>query len=483
MINKQNKQKIVSVLCSVFCSAKLWLTIAFTLLCLISLPKYYIVPTDMYGEIIYKFNGYLFLSIAAICILISYPIFSFISDLKTKQNKSISDILLLCVFFILLFIPASKINTETYSNAEHRVLAAKAHFFGKNNHINNNFGKDFEKWFNDRFFSREILITCYNKITRTINKNYNSNRVIINTKDKWFFFKREIKEAYTIPEPIEFETVRGNLESFNSFCKDNNIKLYFVIVPNKSNIYREYIPFHNLAEQKTYGEELFEYFNEGKDLPFNLIYPAKEMLAAKKENNERLFFSSDNHLAPYGGYIVYKTVMQHIKKDFPNQKIAQLTDFDCVKSRSVSTNEDENYTVKDEEYLNLGFENDATLKDKSFLNYEYKYFYPKKDSNIKTTTYDDPYLLKSKTFNNNGQQNLLLLGSSFIEQPKMFFRYSFKNLDKIRLNTAYQKNFHLSRFEDYITQEKPDVLIVIISEFEAHDYIKSMYDESIELEP
>lgn len=483
MINKPNKQKVLSALCAVFCSARLWLTIAFTLLCLIFLSKYYINQIDFYGVMVYKINGYLFLSIATICILISYPIFSFICDLKTKQNKSISDILLLCVFFVLLFIPAHKINTKTYSDAENRVLAHKAELFDKNNHINNNFGKDFEKWFNDRFFSRGILISFYNKLTRLINKNYNTNRAIINTKDKWFFFKREIKETYTIPELSEFETIRDNLAKFNNFCEENNTKLYFVIVPNKSNIYREYIPFHNLASQKTYGEALFEYFNEGKELPFNIIYPEKELLAAKKENNERLFFSSDNHLAPYGGYVVYKTVMQQIKKNFPNQKIAQLTDFDCIKSRSVFTNEDENYTIGDEQYLNLGFENDATLKDNSFLNYEYKYFFPKKDSNIQTTTYDDPYLLKSKTVNSNGQQSLLLLGSSFSEQPKIFFRYSFKKLDKIRLNTAYEKNFHLSRFENYITQKKPDVVIVIISELEAHDYIKSMYDESIELEP
>lgn len=482
MINRQNIQKIISVLCSIFCSVRLWLTIVFTLAALIILSKYYIIPSNFYGVMVYKFNVYLLLSIIAICILISYPVFSFICDLKSKQYKRVSDILFLCVFFILLFIPASNINTETYSDNENRTLAHKAKFFDKNSQINNNFGKDFEKWFNDRFFSRDILISFYNKFIRMVNKNYNSTRVIINSKDKWFFFKREIKETYTIPEPIEFEIVRNNLAKFNAFCNENNIRLYFVVIPNKSNIYREYIPFHKLDNKKTYGEVLFDYYNKDKEYWYTLIYPEKEILDAKRTSSDRLFFSSDNHLTSFGGYIVYKSIMQQIKKDFPDIRITQLSDYDCIKSKSIFSYQDEDYMVTDE-HLELGFENDTSIKDESYLNYEYKYFYPKSSSTIKTITYDNQYLMKNKTYNNNGKYKLILMGSSFSEQPKIFFRNSFKYVDKIRLNTAYEKNFHLSRFEEYIKHEKPDVLVVIISEFEAHGYIKSMYDESVELEP
>lgn len=483
MINKQNIKKVISFLFTVLRSAKVILTIIFVILCLLFTSKYYIASVNFYGKIINKLNGYIFLSIATLSALISYPIFSFVCNFKTKQHKSINDILLLCIFFILLGIPASKIDKATHSATEDRKLATMANFFKQNNEINNNFGKDFEKWFNDRFFSRQILIYAYEKITQKINKNYNTNRVIINTKDKWFFFKREIKENYTIPNSEELDIIRNNLTVFTQFCNENNIKSYIVIIPNKSNIYREYIPFHNLDNQRTYGEVMFDYFNKGKNEDFVLLYPEKEFLEAKSQNTDRLFFSSDLHLTPFGGYIVYKAIMKEIKKDFEKLKIAELNDFDCVKSKTAFINVDENIIINEKTELDLGYENEVSIKDASFLDYEYQYFYPKKDSKIITTDYDHPYLAKSKTINPEGKYKILLLGTSFMEQPKVFFRYSFKNLDKVRINTAYEKNFHMTRFENYIKTEKPDVLVVLLNEFEAHQYIKSMYDETIELEP
>lgn len=76
----------------------------------------------------------------------------------------------------------------------------------------------------------------------------------------------------------------------------------------------------------------------------------------------------------------------------------------------------------------------------------------------------------------------MLLGSSFTEQTKLFFASTFKNTYKIRLNNLYEKNFHVSRFLEHIKNNRPDILIVIISESEIWEYISTMYDDTKELE-
>ena len=238
---------------------------------------------------------------------------------------------------------------------------------------------------------------------------------------------------------------------------------------------KEFVPSYNIKNKIPYGAYIAEFLNDATDFNAKFIYPLAAIQKAKITNNERIYFSSDNHMTPFGGYISYLSIMKEIKEDFPDMKIVDLNDFVVKKNKLVNINEEEtaDYTI--------GSENISSIAKNTVLDYEYSYYYPKKEP--KHFAYDDPHVFKSKSFNPDGKRKLLLIGSSAAEQPKIFFRQSFKSVDKIRLNTSYEKNFHLSRFERYIEKQKPDVLVVIISEFEARDYIKSMYDETVELEP
>ena len=463
------KTKVIPVLFSV----RLWLTLAVVTLAVMLCKKYFISEHVLYNITFYKIDYCILAIIIILTAALSYNVFSYICNFKSIEQKSNSDIILTCIFILLLFIPASHINNENITLSEKRALTKYPHLFIENN-LNKNFGKDFENWFNDRFFLRNYLIDLNTIIQKSINNIYKDRDVIVYQKSGWFFLNKEIKDTYKIPDYNALYTIKTNLNRFNDFCLNNKIKLYYVIIPEKANIYREYVLTENLKKHQTYADRVYKYLNSSNDVNFKYIYPKNELVKAKSLN-KLLYYKTDSHQTDFGGYIVYQLLMKEINKDFPQIKTAKLEDFSVKKCKLV------NYGEKEKDFY-LGNVNEMSLKDIKYMDYENEYYYPK-DNNIITEQYGDPYLLKNRTHNPLGKRKVILLGSSFVEKINLFIKSSFEYTDKIRLNTAYEKNFHVSRFEDYLIKEKPDVLIVVLNESELFDYISTMYNDKLELEP
>lgn len=393
-----------------------------------------------------------------------------------NYKTNIIDFLFVAIFFIFLFIPASNIDKTSVSNPERRTLHSFKPIISQNK-INSEFGKDFENWFNDRFYTRNFFIGLNKKIVNSTSKIYNDGKVIFDKNEGWFFYQREIDGTYKNPDENEFLLIKNNINKFNDFCRKNNVKMYFVIEPDKSNIYREKLPFYNFKNKQTYGEKLFYYLKNNPDKHFSVIYPENEVMQAKNISPQLLFFKTDNHQTETSGYVTYLAIIKEIKKDFPEIPIAKQSDFYVKKNKYVNLGEEgtEDFTI--------GNLNNISIEDEKYLDFDYDYFYPKKETGVVFKPYGDPYLLKNKAYSPKGKRKAILLGSSFMEKDYVFLRHSFKNTDKIRLNTGYEKNFHTNRFENYIKKEKPDILIICINESEIYGYVSSMYDNSIELEP
>ena len=110
--------------------------------------------------------------IAVLSFLLSYKLTSYLADFKTLNNASRMDIVFLFIFFILLFIPMSHIDTQSdKSEKENRVLAEYKPFI-KDKIINLDYGNDFEKWFNDRFYTRTVIVRLFFDVKYFLAKNY-----------------------------------------------------------------------------------------------------------------------------------------------------------------------------------------------------------------------------------------------------------------------------------------------------------------------
>lgn len=116
-----------------------------------------------------------------LCSLFAYKIVDYIADFSSIKHKSRIDIIFLTIFFIMLLIPFSHINKEDKSLSENRMLAKWKPLINQEGKLNYNFGKDFESWFNDRFNTREFLVSV-----KSIIPHKTTNKVIVGKK-RWLF--------------------------------------------------------------------------------------------------------------------------------------------------------------------------------------------------------------------------------------------------------------------------------------------------------
>lgn len=429
-------------------------------------------PFTVYLNI--HFNFCLFVIIAFFAYVFFYMIFSYIFKLKRFGHNPWHDILFVTAFFVVLLIPASKIDTGDVAQYENRPLAKFPVLYidGK---FNNAWGKEFEAYFNDRFLGREVLNTMYKSFENAFSTVYQNDKVIADKKNGVFTYKRAIKNLYRTVDNEELEKDKNSLVQFASFAKSNGVKkVYVLVIPDRTNIYREDIPYHNLAGFKTAGLQLKDYLEESKDLNFKYIYPYEELMNEKSLKTNELYYKTDAHQTDYGGYVSYLALMKEIQKDYPRLKTVSVDEFDIMKSFKIQSSEGPEFGV--------GNANKVSLNSKKYLKTEYTYYLPKKSSNLVLKSYGDPELNLSRAFYPKGEKKVMLLGSSYIEKIYIFLRQTFKYTDKVRINNSYEQNFHIYRFEKKIKEEKPDVLVVVLNESEALQYIETMYDDSKEVD-
>jgi len=275
----------------------------------------------------FDFDIRIIIIILVLGFLLTYKLADYIADFKTIEGKSRADIIFLTVFFIFLFIPMSHINNEEISTQENRTLAKFKPLITKGEtHINYNFGNDFNTWFNDRFFLRNIFIS-FNDTKLILSRNW-ITRNVIKGKDGWLFLGwKEAKDTYTNSTMFteeELKQIDDYLQEIDEYCKNNDKKFYFFIAPDKSKIYGEYYSdVIKPVQEKSRAEQLIEYINQNSKV--KVIYPKKELLSHKDSN--LLYWKSDTHWNLLGGYYGYQELIKEIKKDYNGITLYKVTEY------------------------------------------------------------------------------------------------------------------------------------------------------------
>lgn len=145
-----------------------------------------------------------------------------------------------------MFVPVLHINRDEISVQENRTLAKYVPLIDDDSGaINYNFGKDFESWFNDRFFGRKQFIKTSKKIDMYIN-NEIKNFDAMAGKENWLFTKRwnsedMFRNKYLFDDE-DLSKLKHRLESLQMWLSKRDIKLYLMLVPDKERVYGEYYP-------------------------------------------------------------------------------------------------------------------------------------------------------------------------------------------------------------------------------------------------
>ena len=405
----------------------------------------------------------LFIIISVLSYLLSFKLVDYLADFKTIKDKSRIDVIFLTIFFILLFVPMLKIdNVSTFSKQEGRSLAKYKPLIKKGHKINYNYGKDFDNWFNDRFFLRNIITGIYSDFKYKLAYNYYENtKGYINKRNNW------ISEEYVSKTDKDKKLTIYNINKLKEFCDKHNIKFYIMIVPQKEDIYaKELYPVIRNSQNYKENNELIRYIKENTGI--EIVYPHNELKQLRKTGFS--YFKTDAHWTDEGAYLGYLRLMEKVKKDFPNIKIAKENDFHYIYKRKVRV------------LPRAGFHNGRTysimkLQEKSVFDTKYKYFisndfdYNKRDEILKDSDLYEIYIFNNDT----DAPNAVLFGDSFTLNLLPILPASFKNTTNIYSWVPEKKDiysaFKISRFEEYILKNNPQVLVITLSDRHRLNYL------------
>lgn len=406
----------------------------------------------------YSFELYLFISILVLGYLLCLKLTSYLADFKDIKHRSRIEIIFLTVFFVLLFIPMSNISKADISEHENRRLAKYQPVLTDEGKLNLTFGKDFDSWFNDRFFLRNNLIDLFYKL-KMINTVVEVNSGIYNQKTHWMFAKAHLD--YSL-QNLDKKSVLNTFEKLNEFCTNNNIKLYVLIVPYAVDIYQaEAYPYINPYLKQT-NYDTVKQLQKMSDV--KIIFPFDEL---KKESRKNyVYYKTEHHWTDTGAYLGYKELMKTIRKDYPNVKMVSLNDYDKSYSKMVRGDFDRRYDI------GQTFKNNIPLSkslEKKVLTTDYAYYDHKDRNSLKLEVVNIPYHRGKNTYYPNGNNlRVIELGTSMNENLLGFTQYTFKNLKYIRVNSVKGREESeqykvMKYYKDDILQYKPDILIFCIT--------------------
>ncbi|MDK9708856.1 MAG: hypothetical protein OEL83_17580 [Desulforhopalus sp.] len=180
------------------------------------------------------------------------------------------------------------------------------------------FPAKFDAYFNDHFGLRSTFVRMYSQILVTVFRTSPKWLVVIG-KEGWLFFAGDNELVdFTGFQYREMETLqrwKQVLEDRKNWLAAQGIHYLFLIPPNKSMIYPEFLPERISSRQRVNTLERFqEVLASDPAFPGNI--DLRPVLLAAKEK-ERIYHKSDTHWNAVGGYAAYSAIMTHLGKELP----------------------------------------------------------------------------------------------------------------------------------------------------------------------
>lgn len=243
--------------------------------------------------------------------------------------KKISNYIVIIIFFIMIILPqvlfvfvGKKLPVD---NSEKRKLAEKPKFKIENIE---NYSLEFDNYYNDNLPFRSIIRKLWTNFNFYILNESTTDSVLIGKNDgdrslTWLFFQgndganpvEETQGRLTFSEE-EKNKISDKIVLNTQKLAEKNIEVFFVIMPNKENLYREKFPDSiKIYENETRTEKLINYLQNDLKMK-NVIYIKDALEEAKKEN--LLYYRQDTHWNDYGAFIGFKDIVSKIEDNYNN---------------------------------------------------------------------------------------------------------------------------------------------------------------------
>jgi alginate O-acetyltransferase complex protein AlgJ len=244
-------------------------------------------------------------------------------------------IFLIGLFFFVLWLPLMDMAFHLLPGSEmreKRMLAQRPELGWE---TFPDYPKNFERYFNDRFGGRNLLVRTNNCLQVQWFKVSPVKSVLVG-KEGWLFYTLDkgLNDyrglAHFSPEHLE--TIRRNILKQTSWLRERGITYLILIAPNKHTVYPEYLPDGiTRVNRKTRLDQILEYLTGDEKSVF--IDVRKELDEGK---NKRFVYSkTDTHWNPYGAFLAYQKTMNVLTHNIPQAVPLAVSDF----SVSVTPNQ------------------------------------------------------------------------------------------------------------------------------------------------
>ncbi|MCP4039857.1 MAG: hypothetical protein GY733_23130 [bacterium] len=202
------------------------------------------------------------------------------------------------------------------AKSENRFLAATPHYDAGHGGMSSYLAQ-LDAYLADRVRLRDALITLHARVTVGVFGASPSAKLIIG-KEGWFYFNDPVALAqYRGLAQLEFErleTWRRVLEGRRDWLAERGIPFVVVLVPNKHQIYPEFMPEHLLrVSRDEQHAQLAHHLAQHSDLAVVDLMPTLQ--AAKAQ--QRVYHRTDTHWNDVGAYTGYRAILAAVAEALP----------------------------------------------------------------------------------------------------------------------------------------------------------------------
>lgn len=352
------------------------------------------------------------------------------------MNKKFFFSCFICIFTI--FLSATfYFNKQTVIESENRFVTAfpqlpEKYSTSKIKH----FFKQLSSFYTDNFPNREkIILTLTALIPSIKSENLSYDNVIIG-KDDWLFLgnndnntvdKLTGKLYYHDTDYKKFDTTtRYNYyKNIADKILTQNKSIFFLIGPNKSSVYPEFLPNKIIPAAKPFHAALTQKMQEEG---LNLYYPREDIIQAKSK--DFLYFVTDTHWNNYGAFIAFINLLPQLDSSFSSILKKEDISFEPLQSIRGDLSKMGNFIFKEKDY----HDNFKPLYKNTPLTTPHAVETENKETSVKHIY--NPDALTDKT--------VWIIGDSFSIALQQYFTLFFKNYYFVHNNT-----FNPSAMKDY----------------------------------
>lgn len=344
----------------------------------------------------------------------------------------VSFIVVICLPWVLGVILKPLTDTTNYENRKMSELPEfKLNDYKKlpNKYMN---------WINDNLPFRNKLIELNSAIDYYVFKTATDKLVKIG-KDNWLFYSNDNQgdsigcwQGKNMLNEEQLKNIADNCVKQKEFIESQGKEFVIFIGPNKEEIYSEYIPDY-YGKKASYFKtlQIVDYIKEHTDV--RIVYPYKEMLEAKKQVKQNLYYKMDTHWNQIGGYVGASCLLKELGislKPLNEIKISKQDKHvgDLAKMLNLSNE----FKTIDDNYLLSGYNTNE----------------------VRTNSYSE-FGVYSFSTKNADPRKIYIWRDSFTEAMAPYIAASF--------DEAYMRHFNTYSYED-LKEQDPDIVVYEVVE-------------------